>query len=178
MAKTKPTKAEGPSRTVVIDKPEGKLKPFGGSAYDEWNSYITTNLGAALPGGNEATDRGTRVTTAACIALMEMKPENPVEAMIGAQMIAAQAASLDLLRRAWIDEQPFEVRTRYLALADKSARTVAMLAESLAKLRSGGKQTVVVKHQHVHVADGGQAVVAGEISADRGQGGGGHDGGK
>ncbi len=32
---------------------------------------------------------------------------------------------------------------------------------ALHKVRSGGKQTVVV--QHVHVSDGGQAVVAGEL---------------
>lgn len=38
--------------------------------------------------------------------------------------------------------------------------------ESLARVRSGGKQTVVVRHQHVHVSDGGGAVVAGDIRSN------------
>jgi hypothetical protein len=46
--------------------------------------------------------------------------------MLSAQMIAANAAALDLYRRAWIPEQSFEVSTRYLALADKAARTLAL----------------------------------------------------
>jgi len=57
-------------------------------------------------------------------------PQDPVEGMLSAQMIAANAAALDLYRRAWIPEQSFEVSTRYLALAEKAARTVARLSEA------------------------------------------------
>ena len=46
-------------------------------------------------------------------------------------MIAAKTASLDLYRRAWIPEQSFEIKTKFLALADKAARTVAVLGEAL-----------------------------------------------
>ena len=42
-------------------------------------------------------------------------------------------------------------------------------AETIQKLRTGGKQTVVV--QHVQVADGGRAVVAGSVSRGRIDGG-------
>ena len=38
--------------------------------------------------------------------------QDPVEGMLSAQMIAANAAALDLYRRAWIPEQSF---ARYLA---------------------------------------------------------------
>ncbi len=39
---------------------------------------------------------------------------------------------------------------------------------TLQKLRTGGKQTVVVQHvQHLQVSDGGEAVVAGEITAQK-----------
>ena len=36
-------------------------------------------------------------------------PQDPVEGMLSAQMIAANAAALDLYRRAWIPEESFEV---------------------------------------------------------------------
>src|SRR5215203_936661 len=81
-------------------------------------------------------------------------PEDPVEGMLSAQMIAANAAALDLYRRAWIPEQSFEVSTRYLALADQAART---LARRGARCHRGkGQQQITVKHIMVN-AD--QAVV-------------------
>jgi hypothetical protein len=52
-----------------------------------------------------------------------------------------------------------EVRTKYLALADKAARTVAMLTERLDHHRGRGQQQITVKHVTVNadqasVADG------------------------
>jgi hypothetical protein len=50
-------------------------------------------------------------------------------------------------------------------LATTAARFMSVFQEglqTLAKLRTGGKQTVVV--QHVHVTNGGQAVVAGDLT--------------
>jgi len=41
---------------------------------------------------------------------------------------------------------------------------------TLLKFKTGGKQTVVV--QHVHVSDGGQAVIAGSVGGGRDPGGG------
>jgi hypothetical protein len=49
-------------------------------------------------------------------------------------------------------------------LTNASARMMQAYQEGLLalhKVRSGGKQTVVV--QHVHVSDGGQAIVAAEL---------------
>src|SRR5215203_1080025 len=84
-------------------------------------------------------------------------PQDPVEGMLSAQMIAANAAALDLYRRAWIPEQSFEASTRYLALAEKAARTLARLSEALDRHRGKGQQQITVKHVTVN-AD--QAVVA------------------
>src|SRR5262249_10517578 len=52
-------------------------------------------------------------------------------------------------------------------LANTAARLMATFQEgvqTLAKLRTGGKQVVVVQHQHVYVNAGGQAVVAGDLT--------------
>jgi hypothetical protein len=62
--------------------------------------------------------------------------------------------------RAWIEEQTWEGRTKYLALADKAARTVAVLAEALDRHRGRGQQHITVKYVTVN-AD--QAVVADQV---------------
>src|SRR3954449_3770320 len=76
------------------------------------------------------------------------------------QEVRSRPAALDLYRRAWIPEQSFEVSTKYLALADKAARTVATLSEALDRHRGRGQQQITVKHVSVH-AD--QAVVADNV---------------
>ncbi|WP_188910941.1 hypothetical protein [Salinarimonas ramus] len=147
------------------------MKHIGGGSNDAWNGrLLATALGYALPGGADRTADADEKIIGAVTALMDMKPTDPTEGMLVAQMLAANSAALELYRRAWIPEQTFEARTRFLALADKAARTVGTLAESLTKYRTRGRQTVVV--QHVNVGDGGQAVVAGEMSTRGGLHGG------
>src|SRR5690349_869388 len=85
---------------------------------------------AGLPGGMDREAR-TALANVAVGGQLAMKPGDPVEAMLSAQMIAASNTSLELYARAWIPEQTFEARTRFLALADKAGRTVAVLAEAL-----------------------------------------------
>jgi hypothetical protein len=62
-----------------------------------------------------------------------------------------------LLRRAWLKDQSFECRTRFLALADKSARTLTTLFEALNRHRGKGQQVVRVERVIVH--EGGRAIV-------------------
>ena len=63
-------------------------------------------------------------------------------------------------RSAWYPEQSFVVRAKFLELADKATRTLAMLAEALDRHRGKGQQTVVVKHVTVNAE---QAVVADQV---------------
>jgi hypothetical protein len=76
--------------------------------------------------------------------------------MIAAQTIAAHEASMHLLQLAWHPDQSFVVQTRYLELAEKAARTMAMLTERLDQHRGRGQQQIIVKHVTVN-AD--QAVI-------------------
>jgi hypothetical protein len=112
----------------------------------------------ALPGIHQQ-DSNT-VANGAIAGLANIKPSDPVEGMIAGQMIASHEAALSLYARAWLPEQTFEVRSKYLMLADKAARTVAVLVEALDRHRGRGQQTVVGKHVTVN-AD--QAVVADQV---------------
>ena len=136
----------------------GELRALGGGKHDEWNQHLTAQLAGSLP---EARGSMTAATVEGSLGALTgqigIDPQDPVEGMLSAQMIAANAAALDLYRRAWIPEQSFEVSTRYLALADKAARTLARLCEALDRHRGKGQQQITVKHVTVN-AD--QAVIA------------------
>ena len=81
--------------------------------------------------------------------------------MLICQLITASEAALALYQRGWLQPPEFfEARTKYLALADKAARTVAVLVERLDQHRGRGQQQIVVKHVTVN-AD--QAVVADQV---------------
>ena len=80
-----------------------------------------------------------------------------MEGMLAAQLVACHNASMECYRRAMIDEQTFEGRQDSLNQANKLSRTYATLLEALNRHRGKGQQKVTVEHVHVH--DGGQAVV-------------------
>ncbi len=167
----RPSPATQTAEPVVVDlsKP-GIMKPVGGAKSDAWNSHFFGKLVAALPNGTSPDRRGG-IIVATTAGQVDIKPSDPVEAMLSGQMIAANEAALDMYRRAWIDDQRFDVRTKYLALADKAARTVATLAEALDRHRSRGRQQITVKHVTVN-AD--QAIVADQVTTgSRSPGGGG-----
>jgi hypothetical protein len=71
--------------------------------------------------------------------------------MLTSQMVVAHEAALDMYRRAW--SQPpeyFDARCRYLQMADKAQRTLAILTERLDRHRGAGQQHITVKHVTVN----------------------------
>ena len=95
----------------------------------------------------------------AALAFIEgARPRDEVEAALVIQMACTHAATMSVLaqvrRRLWR-------RTPLTAVANALARLLkayAMQVEALRRLRSGGSQLVRVEHVHVH--EGGQAIVA------------------
>lgn len=168
MTRKKAAPTPAGTETIAIDPSEPvHMKDLGGANSDRWNGRLINDLVAAIPGGL-APEQRNHIAQAVITGQMALTPADPAEAMLSAQMIAANAAGLDLYRRAWIPEQSFEVRTKYLALADKAARTVAVLTEALDRHRGRGQQQITVKHVTVN-AD--QAVVADQVVTAKGGGG-------
>src|SRR3979409_2528232 len=77
--------------------------------------------------------------------------------MLAAQLVGCHNASMECYRRAMIGEQTFEGRRENLSQANKLSRTYATLLEALNRHRGKGQQKVTVEHVHVH--EGGQAIV-------------------
>jgi hypothetical protein len=101
------------------------------------------------------------VLEAAVDAAQSAKAANSLEKMLCHQMAAAHHAGMTLLTRSIEARMPPLEAAR---LSNAAARMMEMYQQgllTLQKLRTGGKQTVVV--QHVQVADGGQAVIAGNV---------------
>jgi hypothetical protein len=147
---------------ILLDRrpqPQPSMKAVGGGQDDRWNNGLAIGLLNALPAVHRP-DARNESANATIAGLADIKPSDPVEGMLVGQMIAANDTAFSLYSRAWNPKQSFEVRTKYLALADKAARTVAVLTEALDRHRGRGQQTVVVKHVTVN-AD--QAVVADQL---------------
>ena len=148
--------AEGHKDVVVKipvqDAKRGELSHLGGAASDEFNRYLADSLLKALPHASEIFGTQTRELAYVAVAVgqVEGKPADVFEGMIISQIQSAHAAANELHRLAWIKNQPFEVKARYLGLADKAQRTMGALVETLAKYRGKGRQTVRVEHVTVN----------------------------
>ena len=108
----------------------------------------------------------------AVAGIRSIAPRDGVEAMLATQMVATHHAALAFLRRAENAEFVDHMTTAG-GLAVKLLRTYASQVEALSRYRNGGKQQVVVQHQHVGItADkavvgiGAPAMVGGGVSVE------------
>nr|WP_171015508.1 hypothetical protein [Methylobacterium sp. L1A1] len=114
------------------------------------------NRGEALPSPN--------ALNAGVAAIAGIEPQNEQEAMLAVQMVGTHAMAMEMMNLAKQTESPDRLE-RYGNLATKFLRTYTTQMETLAKLRRGGEQMVRVEHVHVH--QGGQAIV-GQVGLPRG----------
>jgi hypothetical protein len=90
-----------------------------------------------------------------------IEPRDQIEAMLAAQMAAVHMASMTFARRlAHVENIPQQDSAE--RAFNKLARTFAAQMSALKEYRSKGEQKMTV--QHVHVAEGGQAIV-GNVNA-------------
>jgi hypothetical protein len=161
MTKVKSSLKEGkepPAKTHRLDSSNPQLKYIGGSKFDAWNNTIasqTTN--SVWHGHNASTERTHERQVAALSLLAGISPNDEFEGMVAAQLVASHNAAMECYRRAMITEQTFEGRKENLSQANKLSRTHATLLEALNRHRGKGQQKVTVEHVHVH--EGGQAIV-------------------
>jgi hypothetical protein len=101
-------------------------------------------------------------------AMAGMKPQDEMEGMIITQMLGLHNAAMECMRRAMLDNQSAVGEALYLNQANKLTRSYAQLMQALDKHRGKAtQQKVTVEHVHVH--EGGQAIV-GAVAQNRGEG--------
>jgi hypothetical protein len=156
----KKTAKDAKPSTVVANDPDhlkGALKHVGGSKSDDWNHLLANQALECLWLKHSDAEARDKQYLATIDALIGIGPQDELEGMMAAQLIAAHNAAMECYRRAMIGEQTFEGRRENLAQANKLSRSFATLLEALNRHRGKGQQKVTVEHVHVH--SGGQAVV-------------------
>src|ERR1700730_14594751 len=160
-----PTARDKPKENVAycpppdeLDNSVPNLKHLGGAKSDKWNLLLCNQvLNAAWYRRDTTEQEKADQHTAIFGFLAGVNPKDALEGMMAAQLFASHAAAMECYRRAMLPEQTAEGRQTNLAQAAKLTRANAALVEALAKHRGKGQQKVIV--EHVHVYQGGQAIV-------------------
>lgn len=154
-----------------------KTKPDGVGVYLDaphsdatgWHEHMCDTFGTASSefmeasfqqlanvANHTASEVDARAASAAVAAVAGIAPQNEAEAMLASQMAGTHIVAMEILRRTKFASD-IRVMQEYGTLATKLLRTYTAQMETLARVRRKGEQNVIVKHVHVH--EGGQAIV-------------------
>ncbi|WP_164712612.1 hypothetical protein [Methylobacterium currus] len=126
-----------------------------GTASSDFASNAVTQLGSVLR--EEKQELPTeQALNAGLAAVSGIAPQDEIEAMLAVQMVATHDVAMKALRKLAYTSDVDRME-KFGNIATKMMRTYTTQLEALAKLRRGGAQTVRV--EHVHVYQGGQAIV-------------------
>jgi len=125
------------------------LQQVFGTVSDAFAGMMLLELSEAVTLDRDTIDTHTLNGTLG--ALHGINPQDEIEGMLAAQMVATHLAVMECLRRARLREQTFEGCDMNLRHAAKLSRTYTMQVDALKRYRSKGEQRVVVQHQHVNV---------------------------
>jgi hypothetical protein len=145
---------------IVLDEAEpDTLRTIGGSKSDRFNYALIDSVvktGWFFP--NQAAEDRNRQLFVAVTGLRAFAVADEIEGMLAAQAMAAHHAAMECSRRAMVPDQPFEAAQGLRKAAANASRTFVELLSALDRKRGkGGQQVVRVEHVHIH--QGGQAIV-------------------
>jgi len=89
--------------------------------------------------------------------LASVRPRDELESMLAVQMLAVHNAAMHAMAMAMLKGQTFEGRKSNMGYATRLLQVFTSQLEALKKHRTGGQQKMIV--EHVHVNEGGQAIV-------------------
>ena len=150
------------NRTATIDQKAVEVA-FGSSdaAFIDGLVHQLINLGSPR---KEPDEQGTAFVASIVAGI---KPQDQLEAMLATQMAAVHLATMTFARRlAHVENIPQQDSAE--RAFNKLARTFAAQTEALKRYRTGGQQKMTVEHVHVH--DGGQAIVGNVPHGGQGSG--------
>ena len=165
----KVTKAEGGTTRIQVSHRDPTLaepllcEQFG-TDISEFASLLVEQLGHLSIVKSESGETvSDNVLNAHITMVRGIAPTDEIEAMLACQMAAVHMLSMGAATSAY---RGVNAERRDLALAqiNKLTRTFTTQMEALKRYRSKGDQKVTVEHVHVH--DGGQAVV-GNVTQNR-----------
>ena len=129
-----------------------------GSTSDAWVNQTVKDL-TRVGGKRGVAGVSSEEVNASLAFLAGVEPGNEVEAALGVQMYAVHQLAVEMASLCRHSNDRVAL-LEYGNMATKMMRTFAMQVEALAKSRRGGEQVV----RHVHVYEGGQAIVADQFN--------------
>ena len=135
-----------------------------GSPDVDFYQTILTQVRATLP--QEEPERATNFVAA---FMHGLKPQDEMEGVLIAQMAGIHNLIMEYMRKAVIPEQYLEAAEDYTNRAYKLINVFLRQVEALQKYRGKTSQQKVIV-EHVHIYEGGQAVVGHIESKPRGEG--------
>jgi hypothetical protein len=148
---------EGDAAKLTPDHPDATIgtlavmRAIGTADLDFFDGLMLQLVNASK--GQGPSENGVNFMLA---VIKGVEPRDQVEAMLAAQMAAVHMASMTFARRLAHVEHITQQDSAERAF-NKLTRTFAAQVEALKRYRSGGEQKMTI--QHVHVAEGGQAIV-------------------
>jgi hypothetical protein len=156
----------GKNREEFCDELFGQVEKATGVQLEVAVRMVSQMASAHVwPAPKDQTDGFIQAIT----SLAEYAPRNVVEASLAAQLTATGEAALMFLRRATIPDQPVDFIDRNVMRATRLMHLHLNQIEAMQKLKGKtGQQTVTVEHVHVH--EGGQAIVGAVTAPEKRRG--------
>jgi hypothetical protein len=147
---------------------QGLREAFGNTLSDEFVEVMLGKLVEALrPGPFDHLEEQT--LNAALATIYSMRPGSELEALLAIQIVATAFAGLRLLRQSQQHMTPAFIDV-YGNYAMKLLRLQAELISVFDRYRRGNKQTVEVRHVHIHSgAQGMVGIINAEVPEGDGQ---------
>jgi hypothetical protein len=124
-----------------------------GSASSAFTLSLVAGMARATASGGELREAALNDNLAMVQAL---QPQDEPEAMLAAQMTMVHQGAMRTAHRLMHAETLMSIEA-YDRCLNRLTRTFAAQMEALKRYRSGGQQRMTVEHVHVH--EGGQAIV-------------------
>ena len=136
-----------------LNTAEALLMGATGTVYESFFDGLLRQLGNAAMQDGKVSEGDLNFMLA---VIKGIEPQDQIESMLAAQMAAVHMATMTFARRlAHVETLPQQDSAE--RAFNKLARTFTAQIEALKRYRTGGEQRMTVEHVHVH--QGGQAIV-------------------
>ena len=135
------------------------IHSFSGSRVAEFSHVLINQLGNTLWFKHSNEQEKDQQIQSILAAMIGIKPQDEIEGMLAAQLVATHNAAMECFRRSMLGEQSFVGRETALNQANKLTRSYAILLEALNNYRGKSNSGQKVTVQQMNVTDGGQAMV-------------------
>jgi hypothetical protein len=165
---TKTSPSQEATRAELIDKIRADMCRLAGVNSKDLAERISRQV-RLLQVLEPSSDSPVEHLKIAMQTLGELQPKDLTQALLAVQMIGVHHAAISFLFRATAQGQTLDGADANVLRATRLMRLFTEQLEAMAKLKGKtGQQKVIVEHVHVH--QGGQAIV-GAVSADKGNDG-------